>query len=129
MALSYSIREPFALNTCQSQTLSFGLVGQVAGLRSRGSSLICRSSLKAAELGCRAHLRVGDLCQGRQSAEGADAVFGCIVLEERALAAIPFPLLSHISQIHIALNRYFVLLGEIIKKKSLSHWLIIKFST
>lgn len=91
-----------------------GLVGRVAGLGSRG----------------RAHSRGGDPFQCPPSAGGADAVFRYIVLEKPGLAsAIPFLLLSHVSQIHIALKRYFVLFGEIIKKKSLSHRLIIKFST
>lgn len=52
-----------------------------------------------------------------------------MVPEQPGLAsAVPVPRPSHVSQIHIALDRYFVLFGEIIKEKSLSHWLIIKFS-
>lgn len=106
-----------------------GLVGRVAGLGSRGLSLICRSTPKAADLGCHARLGAGDLPQGPPSAEGAGAGFGRVVPEQPGLAsAVPVPRLSHVSQIHIALDRYFVLFGEIIKEKSLSHWLIIKFS-
>lgn len=74
-------------------------------------------------------LESGRPSAGPSSAEGAGAGFGRVVPEQPGLAsAVPVPRLSHVSQIHIALDRCFVLFGEIIKEKSLSHWLIIKFS-